>query len=70
MMKIALVLALSFSSLASTAAFAKCPAGKITCVQWCAKYGTTRATCMSGHPNSCDKKPQGNATCVDDHDRF
>jgi hypothetical protein len=70
MMKSAVALVLSFSFIASTTAFAKCPAGKITCVQWCAKYRSTGGTCMTGHPNSCDKKPQGGATCVDDHNRF
>src|SRR4051794_24356537 len=30
------------------------------------KYGTARPTCMTGHPNSCDKKPKGAATCVGD----
>jgi hypothetical protein len=50
----------------STSVLAACPQGKITCSQWCAKYGTERPTCMTGHPNSCDKKPLGGATCVGD----
>jgi hypothetical protein len=40
-----------------------CPAGKVTCQQWCAMH-PERTTCMTGHPNSCDKKPQGARTCV------
>jgi len=65
-MKIAIALALTVTFFASTATLAACPKGKITCAQWCGKYGTARPTCMTGHPNSCDKKPQGAATCAGD----
>ncbi len=68
-MKTAIVLALSVWFIASAAAMTKCPAGQITCVQWCDKYGSSQGTCMTGHPNSCDKKPQGAATCVADRGR-
>ncbi len=51
----------------SQASAAGCAKGKITCQEWCGKYGGN--TCMTGHPNSCDKKPQGNATCVNDRGR-
>ena len=40
-----------------------CPQGRVTCEQWCAMH-PERTTCMTGHPNSCDKKPQGARTCV------
>jgi hypothetical protein len=40
-----------------------CPAGKITCQQWCAKH-FNRPNCMTGHFNSCDKKPGGANACV------
>jgi hypothetical protein len=40
-----------------------CPSGTITCAAWCSKH-PERTTCMTGHPNSCDKKPRGAATCV------
>lgn len=32
-----------------------CPAGKITCAEWCMRYNASSSTCMAGHPNSCDK---------------
>jgi hypothetical protein len=45
---------------------AKCPAGKITCSQWCRKYRPhAMANCM-GPGNGCAGKPQGGATCVGD----
>jgi hypothetical protein len=50
-----------------TAASAACPKGKVTCASWCQKYGGS--TCMTGHPNSCDKKANGAATCVKDGPR-
>jgi hypothetical protein len=40
-----------------------CSAGKITCEQWCARH-PERTRCMTGDPNSCDKKPFGPKTCV------
>jgi hypothetical protein len=44
------------------------PAGKVTCQEWCAVH-PERRTCMTGHPNSCDRKPQGARTCVRIWDR-
>jgi hypothetical protein len=44
-------------------AAAKCPPPKITCREWC-RRNPQRHDCMTGHPNSCDKKPQGADTCV------
>jgi hypothetical protein len=44
----------------------KCGAGQITCSQWCAKYRPGASDCMSGHPNSCAKKPGGARACVGD----
>jgi hypothetical protein len=44
-------------------AVAACPAGKVTCAEFC-RARPERTTCMSGHPNSCDQKPQGAQTCV------
>lgn len=61
---VALIIAVTF--LGPTVLFAKCPEGRITCAQWCGKYGNGRPNCMSGHPNSCDQKPKGAATCVGD----
>ena len=40
-----------------------CPAGMITCAEYC-RRNPQRTTCMTGHPNSCDQKPQGAQTCV------
>ena len=37
--------------------------GKITCAEWC-RRNPQRKTCMTGDPNSCDKKAQGALTCV------
>ena len=51
----------------SATAAQKCLPGYITCAQWCAKYRTDN--CMTGHPNSCDKKSYGAATCVRDGGR-
>ena len=65
-MRIAIALVVA-ATLLPTTLFAKCPAGKITCAQWCGTYGTARRDCMTGHPNSCDQKPKGAATCVGDH---
>jgi hypothetical protein len=42
---------------------AMCPEGKISCTEWCKKH-PERTTCMTGHQNSCDQKPQGANTCV------
>ena len=43
-----------------------CPAGKITCSQWCARHWK-RTFCMTGLPGSCDKKPGGANACVTDN---
>ena len=48
---------------------ASCSSGMITCAQWCAKYRSAGSDCMSGHPNSCDKKPNGAQTLVCDKGR-
>lgn len=42
---------------------AKCTPPMITCREWC-RRNPQRTTCMTGHPNSCDRKPQGADTCV------
>jgi len=61
---LALVLAVVFSMVElATAAPRACPEGKVTCQEWCSMH-PERTTCMTGHPNSCDKKPQGARTCV------
>lgn len=65
-MKKAIALIVTVTFVGPTALLAKCPERKITCAQWCAKYGTTRTNCMTGHPRSCDQKPNGAATCVGD----
>jgi hypothetical protein len=52
---------------APSCAWAACPAGNITCLTWCQKYGGD--TCMTGHWNSCDKKRRGSAACVPDRPR-
>jgi hypothetical protein len=62
---LAAIAILAVAGLSRPVMAARCPSGQITCAQWCAKYGTSN--CMTGHPNSCDKKPNGAATCV--HDR-
>jgi hypothetical protein len=51
----------------SARAAQKCQPGYITCAQWCAKNRTDN--CMTGHPNSCDKKSYGASTCVRDSGR-
>jgi len=45
---------------------ASCPAGKITCGAWCAKYRPGGSVCLSGLSNSCDTKPGGVNACVND----
>jgi hypothetical protein len=45
---------------------AQCAAGKITCGVWCKTYNSTSATCLTGHPRSCDKKPGHANACVRD----
>lgn len=42
---------------------AKCTPPMITCREWC-RRNPQRTNCMTGHPNSCDRKPQGADTCV------
>jgi hypothetical protein len=60
------LLIVGMSSGSAFAAAGKCGAGKITCAQWCAKYRPGPSNCMSGHPNSCDKKRGGANACVGD----
>jgi hypothetical protein len=64
-LSIALIVVAGLTSLVHPAAAAssRCPQGMVTCQQWCAMH-PERTTCMTGHPNSCDKKPQGPRTCV------
>src|SRR5437868_15248643 len=52
--------------LTASGASATCPAGKISCASWCAKYRPGTQDCMSGHTNSCEAKPGGAAACVGD----
>jgi hypothetical protein len=40
-----------------------CQKGYIPCDAWCRRH-PLRTTCLTGHPNSCDKKANGLATCV------
>src|SRR5713226_2352579 len=51
---------------AGSAPAAECPAGKITCVAWCAKYRPGAQDCLAGASYSCATKPGGNAACVGD----
>jgi hypothetical protein len=47
-----------------------CPAGKITCQEWCRRYRPDPgASCMTGHPRSCDKMVGGAKACVNDRPR-
>lgn len=52
-----------------TARAASCPAGKITCYQWCRRYNSSSTTCLTGHPNACNTKVGGNNACVFDRPR-
>lgn len=49
----------------ASGAMAACPAGKISCAAWCAKYRPGAQDCLVG-PNSCETKAGGNAACVGD----
>jgi hypothetical protein len=42
---------------------AACPAGQITCIEWCRRYNASQPLCLTGHSNSCDKIG-GNNACV------
>ena len=42
---------------------ASCPAGKITCAQWCHRYRPGAADCLRGGRRSCEAKG-GPDTCV------
>jgi hypothetical protein len=50
-------------------AAADCPPGKVTCKDWCRRYNAESKNCLTGHPNSCDKKVGGERACVDDKPR-
>jgi hypothetical protein len=45
---------------------AGCPAGKMTCAAWCAKYRPGAQDCLAGAGYSCATKPGGNSACVGD----
>src|SRR5438874_10240625 len=60
------VLFMLFIALSPSANSAPCPAGKIECGAWCAKYRPGGTQCISGRSNSCDTKPGGTSACVDD----
>jgi hypothetical protein len=47
-------------------ALAACPAGKISCASWCAKYRAGATDCLVG-PGSCESKVNGKAACVADY---
>jgi len=54
-------------STGASRAAAACPAGKITCQEWCRRYRPDPSGfCMTGHPRSCDKKVGGARACVND----
>ena len=64
MLKVALFVLLGFFILGhDTASAASCPAGKITCAQWCQKYRPGTTDCMTGGPRSCEGMGGPN-TCV------
>jgi hypothetical protein len=58
--------AITISGISNVSAQKACPAGKITCEQWCKKYRNLSSHCMTGPGNSCENKPQGAKTCVGD----
>jgi hypothetical protein len=44
-----------------------CPAGRITCEQWCDKYSHDKIGCKHGqNPGSCWNRPGGLQRCVRD----
>lgn len=62
-----LFLAAAFTLILSNLVAAQtCSSDKITCAEWCKKYAPTSQNCFSGGANSCDKKPNGNNSCVND----
>jgi hypothetical protein len=58
---------IGFCDSGESRAASACPAGKITCQEWCRRYRPDPGgNCMTGHPNSCDKKVGGARACVGD----
>ncbi|MBV9159712.1 MAG: hypothetical protein JO019_03915 [Candidatus Kaiserbacteria bacterium] len=53
----------NFTPLPAASTIAACPAGKVRCADWCGARPWLK-TCMTGHPNSCDKKRGGANACV------
>jgi hypothetical protein len=63
---LSLMAVIGVAGISSASAQKACPAGKITCEQWCSKYRNLSGNCMTGPGNSCEHKPQGAKTCVGD----
>jgi hypothetical protein len=67
---LSVLIACGMALIALSASAYACPPGRITCAEWCAKYrNKPGSTCITGSQKSCDKKPEGLATCLLDQDR-
>jgi hypothetical protein len=64
-----LITVIAFSFAGTGDSYAQtCAKGKISCEQWCNKYSVAKngPRALPGCFNSCNKKKNGNATCVKD----